>query len=97
MVHALLHPGSTTQAVRHLTVEESWVCVGGQGKLWRSSSESESVIDLIEGITCDIPLGTSFQFRANGDNPLQIVITTTPPWPENHEAVPVDGKWQPTV
>jgi len=30
MVHALLHPGSVTQAVRHLTVEESWVCVGGQ-------------------------------------------------------------------
>jgi mannose-6-phosphate isomerase-like protein (cupin superfamily) len=97
MVHALLHPGSATQAVRHLTVEESWVCVGGQGELWRSSDESESVIELVNEVECEIPVGTSFQFRASGDKPLEIVITTTPPWPGNHEAVPVDGKWQATV
>ncbi|MEE8045940.1 MAG: hypothetical protein V3T49_03795, partial [Dehalococcoidia bacterium] len=37
VVHALLHPGSITQAVQHSTVTESWVCIGGQGELWRAS------------------------------------------------------------
>ncbi len=99
MVHATLRPGSTTQAVRHRTVEESWVCVGGQGELWRSSdnNENESVLELNPGTTCEIPLGTTFQFRATGNNPLEIVITTTPPWPGEQEATNVDGKWPPTA
>ena len=97
MVHALLHPGTTTHDVHHLTVEESWVCVAGEGELWRMSDDGESVLSLTEGITCEIPLGTTFQFRAKGDSPLEIVITTTPPWPGDHEAVRVHGKWNPSI
>jgi mannose-6-phosphate isomerase-like protein (cupin superfamily) len=97
MVHALLHPGTTTHAVHHLTVEESWFCVAGEGELWRKDSGAESVLQLAKGTTCDIPLGTSFQFRATGDSPLEIVITTTPPWPGDHEAVRVEGTWEPSV
>ena len=98
MVHATLRLGSTTQAVRHRTVEESWVCVGGQGELWRSVDQDEGVLELNPGITCDIPLGTKFQFRATHETePLEIVITTTPPWPGEQEAIAVDGKWKPTV
>lgn len=98
MVHARLHPGSITQAVRHLTVEESWVCIEGSGELWRSTDDSESIIRLHPGIECEIPLGTRFQFRStHPTDPLEIVITTTPPWPGEQEAVQVDGKWDPTV
>ena len=97
MVHARLHPGTTTYAVPHLTVEESWVCVGGEGEVWRKDSESESILKLQSGIECEIPLGTTFQFRAKGEQPLEIVITTSPPWPGDHEAVRVEGKWEPSV
>jgi mannose-6-phosphate isomerase-like protein (cupin superfamily) len=97
MVHALLHPGTTTHAVHHTTVEEAWLCVAGEGELWRSNGDGESVINLTAGVTCEIPLGTIFQFRATGDNPLEIVITTTPPWPGDHEAVRTEGKWLSSV
>jgi len=97
MVHALLHPGTTTHAVHHLTVEESWFCVRGEGELWRRDESGESVLKLTVGTSCEIPLGTTFQFRATGSNPLEIVITTTPPWPGDHEAVRAEGKWTPSV
>lgn len=109
MVHTLLRPGSVTRAVHHLTVEESWVCVRGKGELWRSpgptgQSSTEdvqsSVIELTPGISCDIPLGIRFQFRSTGDSPLEIVITTTPPWPGEDEAVAIpaaEGRWTPSL
>jgi mannose-6-phosphate isomerase-like protein (cupin superfamily) len=73
------------------------VCVGGNGELWRATAHEQSVIELKPGTTCDIPLGTYFQFRTTGNTPLEIVITTTPPWPGEREAVKVEGKWKPTV
>ena len=97
MVHALLHSGTTTHAVHHLTVEESWICGAGEGELWRLNASGESVLSLTEGVTCEIPLGTTFQFRATGNSPLEIVITTTPPWPGDHEAIQVQGKWNPSI
>ncbi len=98
MVHALLQPGTVSRAVEHRTVEESWVCVGGRGELWRSTDEGENVIALRDGVECVIPLGTRFQFRASsGDRPLEIVIKTTPPWPGDAEAVRCKGKWEATI
>lgn len=97
MVHALLHPGTTTYAVHHLTVEEAWFCIRGEGELWRKDAKGESVIKLVTGVSCDIPLGTTFQFRATGEKPLEIAITTTPPWPGDHEALRTEGKWKPSV
>jgi mannose-6-phosphate isomerase-like protein (cupin superfamily) len=97
MVHALLHSGTTTHAVHHITVEEGWVCVGGEGEFWCKNSEGESVINMKSGVSCEIPLGTTFQFRATGDDPLELVITTTPRWPGNQEAVRVEGKWKPSI
>ena len=98
MVHALLKPGRTTQAVRHQTVKERWICIAGQGKLWRSNGHNESVITLKSGVKCDIPTGTKFQFQADdGDAPLEIIITTTPPWPGDEEAIKCSGKWSPVL
>lgn len=98
MVHTLLRPGSTTQAVHHRTVRERWICIAGQGRLWRSNGHKESVITLKRGAECDIPVGTKFQFQADdGDTPLEIIITTTPPWPGDEEAIKCSGKWAPVL
>ena len=97
MVHCRLRHGTTTIAVHHKTVEESWLCVDGKGELWRKSEYSESVLELTPGIKADIPLGTTFQFRSAVNSHLDIVITTTPPWPGDDEAVRVEGKWKPAL
>jgi mannose-6-phosphate isomerase-like protein (cupin superfamily) len=99
LVHCSLRPGSVTRAVRHQTVEEVWLCLGGRGHVWRYSPESgvEEVVDVEPGVSLSIPLATHFQFRATSLEPLQIAITTMPPWPGEDEAVPVEGKWQPSI
>ena len=98
MAHTLLGPGCTTQAVHHRTVRERWICIAGQGRLWRSSEHKESVITLKQGVECDILTGTRLQFQADdGDAPLEIIITTTPPWPGDEEAIKCSGKWTPVL
>jgi mannose-6-phosphate isomerase-like protein (cupin superfamily) len=96
MVHCRLRPGQVTQAVRHRTVEEVWFCVGGAGQIWRRDADAEDVTDLEPGVSVSIPRGTAFQFRATGDEPLDVLITTMPPWPGPDEAVVVDGTWPST-
>jgi mannose-6-phosphate isomerase-like protein (cupin superfamily) len=44
-----------------------------------------------------IPLGTRFQFRSSGDDPLSALAVTMPPWPGEGESIFVDGPWQTTV
>jgi mannose-6-phosphate isomerase-like protein (cupin superfamily) len=55
------------------------------------------VVEVSAGVCITIPLGTWFQFRAFGDEPLSAIGVTIPPWPGEAEAVAVDGPWQPTV
>jgi mannose-6-phosphate isomerase-like protein (cupin superfamily) len=93
MVHCRLPPGQVTQAVRHRSVEEVWFCIGGAGRLWRRDADAEEVTDLEPGVSVSIPLGVEFQFRATGSRPLEVVITTLPPWPGPDEAVFVEGLW----
>ena len=97
MVHCRLQSGTTTVAVHHKTVEEHWECIDGKGELWRKSGTQESVLELTPGINAEIRLGTTFQFRSTEDSRLDIVITTTPPWPGEDEAVQVEGKWKPRL
>ena len=97
LVHCTLPPGGVTQAVQHRSVEEVWFCVAGQGQLWRRTPTAEAVTDLQPGVAVTIPVGTDFQFRTVGAEPLQVVITTMPPWPGADEAFAVDGCWTPNV
>lgn len=97
MVHCRLSPGLVTRPVRHLNVQEMWYCIGGTGRLWRFADGQESVLELSEGVSCSILPGTCFQFRCDGDVPLEIVIATVPPWPGEQEAGPCEGKWPPSV
>jgi mannose-6-phosphate isomerase-like protein (cupin superfamily) len=93
MVHCRLRAGQVTQAVQHRTVEELWFCVAGRGQIWRRDGGNEEIADLEPGTAVSIPLGVAFQFRATSPEPLDIVITTFPPWPGPDEAVAVDGAW----
>ncbi|MGO4869742.1 MAG: cupin domain-containing protein [Roseiarcus sp.] len=95
--HFELPAGAVSHAVAHRTVEEIWYVVSGRGRIWRRSGEAESVVDAAPGLCLTIPLGTHFQFRAEGDAPLAFVAVTMPPWPGGDEAFPVAGPWRATV
>jgi len=92
-----LAPGSVGKAVVHRTVEEIWVVVRGQGRMWRKSGEREDIAELAVGVSISIPTGTHFQLRSDGAEPLEAVAVTMPPWPGDGEAYIVEGKWVPTV
>jgi mannose-6-phosphate isomerase-like protein (cupin superfamily) len=94
MAHFELAAGQTSAPVRHRTVEELWYFVGGRGEMWRRAPDGTETVDAVEaGVSLDIPLGTSFQFRALGDRPLRAVGVTMPPWPGDDEAERVPGRW----
>lgn len=97
MAHFELAPNQTSKAVTHRTVEEIWFFVSGRGQMWRKQDGRVGVVDVYPGVCVTIPLGTHFQFRAFGDEPLAAVGVTMPPWPGAGEAVIVIGEWPPTV
>jgi mannose-6-phosphate isomerase-like protein (cupin superfamily) len=97
MAHFQLAPGATSSAVTHRTVEEVWFFLSGRGEMWLKQEGREEIIPLERDVCLTIPLGTDFQFRSLGDQPLAAVSITMPPWPGDGEAVLVRGKWEPTV
>lgn len=97
MAHFELGPGRTSKAVVHRTVEEIWYFLSGRGQMWRHQQGESHIVDLYPGICLTVPLGTRFQFRSFGFEPLAAVGVTMPPWPGEDEAIIVQGEWQPTV
>ncbi len=95
--HFELAPGQTSKAVTHRTVEEIWYVLGGRGEMWRKSGDHEEIVPVDAGVCLTIPLGTSFQFRSFGSEPLAVVAVTMPPWPGPDEAYEVEGRWAPTI
>jgi mannose-6-phosphate isomerase-like protein (cupin superfamily) len=93
MAHFRLPPGAIAKAVAHRTVEEVWFVVAGKGRIWRSLGAEESVLELAAGQSLTIEAGVHFQFRCDGDAPLDIIGVTMPPWPGMDEAYVVAGKW----
>lgn len=93
----VLPPGAVAKAVAHRTVEELWYVAAGRGRLWRKLAEAEEIVTLTPGTSLAIPLGTHFQFRCDGAEPLTVLGVTMPPWPGAHEACFVAGKWPPTL
>jgi mannose-6-phosphate isomerase-like protein (cupin superfamily) len=92
-----LAAGEVSTAVTHRTVEEIWYVLHGRGEMWRRRDGHEEVVALDVGVCLTIPLGTHFQFRAQGDEPLTVLGITMPPWPGADEAIIVSGPWAPTV
>jgi mannose-6-phosphate isomerase-like protein (cupin superfamily) len=97
MAHFELPPGDTSRAVVHRTVEEIWFFLAGRGELWRKKGGREEIVPVDAGMCVTIPVGTRFQFRCFGYQPLAAVAVTMPPWPGDGEAIPVRGAWPPSV
>jgi mannose-6-phosphate isomerase-like protein (cupin superfamily) len=97
LAHFELAPGETSVAVTHRTVEEIWFFLSGRGQMWRQQGDESETVDVLPGVCVSIPLGTHFQFRSFGYEPLSAVGATMPPWPGDGEAVTVAGPWKPTV
>jgi mannose-6-phosphate isomerase-like protein (cupin superfamily) len=93
MAEFSLPPHAISTAVAHHTVEEVWFFSMGQGRLWRKNENAEEIVNIIPGLSISIPAGTHFQFRNDGNAMLKAVGTTMPPWPGEHEAYIVTGKW----
>jgi mannose-6-phosphate isomerase-like protein (cupin superfamily) len=100
MAHFALGPRHVSKAVAHKTIEEIWYFMRGRGRMWRrlaSSGGEGQVVDVFPGVSITIPTGTQFQFRNDGDEALEAIGLTMPPWPGADEAFQVKGIWEPTV
>jgi mannose-6-phosphate isomerase-like protein (cupin superfamily) len=97
MAHFELAPGRTSIPVAHRTVEELWYILSGRGEMWRRDEHNEEVTAIAPGVSISIPVGTAFQFRSTGSEPLTAVAITMPPWPGEDEAYAVEGKWEPKL
>lgn len=97
VAHFELASGETSIAVAHHTVEEIWYIIGGRGEMWRTLGDAEETVVLETGICLTIPVGTHFQSRSFGTEPLAAIGVTMPPWPGKEEAYRVEGVWKPTV
>lgn len=97
MARFVLAAGSTSRAVVHRTVEELWFVLSGRGEMWRRRGGREEIVTLASGTAVSIPVGTVFQFRSLGADPLVVVGVTMPPWPGEGEATVAGGPWPPTA
>lgn len=91
LAHFELGPGLVSRAIRHRTVEEIWYFVSGRGQMWRRQGDRIEIVDVDPGTCLTIPLGTEFQFRALGYEPLAAIGATMPNWPGPQEATIVEG------
>ena len=97
MAHFELAPGQTSVPEAHHTVEEIWYFLRGRGEMWRKLGDQEETVPVDPGVCITIPVGTHFQFRSFGYEPLSALGVTMPPWPGEGESYHVEGKWEPTV
>jgi mannose-6-phosphate isomerase-like protein (cupin superfamily) len=97
VAHFELAAGLTSRAVVHRSVEEIWFFLTGRGEMWRKLNQREEVVPVESGVCLTIPVGTHFQFRSLGPEPLAAIGVTMPPWPGEGEAYEVAGRWTPTV
>jgi mannose-6-phosphate isomerase-like protein (cupin superfamily) len=97
MAHFELAAGETSIAVVHRTIEEIWYFLRGRGEMWRQAGGREEIVAVGPDVCLTIPVGTRFQFRSLGPEPLAAIGVTMPPWPGPDEAVVTDGPWTPTV
>ena len=97
MIHSTVPAGQVNRATVHATVSEFWHVLSGEGEIWRRDATGEETTVLREGVTIDIPVGTAFQYRCTGADPLEFLCIATPPWPGDEEATIIDGPWQPNA
>ena len=102
-VEVALAPGQVSRPVYHRTVEETWYILAGRGRVWRCPPDAYAAlvaaVEVGPGDVLVIPTGWRFQFAAGPDGELRFLCHTTPAWPGEDEAVPVErgGLGEPTV
>ena len=97
MIHSTVPPGQVNRATVHATVSEFWHVLSGGGQIWRRDGTREETTVLEPGISIDIPVGTAFQYRCTGADPLEFLCVTMPPWPGATEATIIKGPWEPNA
>jgi mannose-6-phosphate isomerase-like protein (cupin superfamily) len=97
MIHSTVPPGQVNRATVHATVSEFWYVLSGEGQIWRRDGAGEQTTVLETGVSIDIPVGTAFQYRCTGGEPLQFICVTMPPWSGDEEATIIEGPWKPTA
>jgi mannose-6-phosphate isomerase-like protein (cupin superfamily) len=97
MIHSTVPPGQVNRATVHATVSEFWHVLSGEGQIWRRDGTGEDTTVLEAGVSIDIPVGTAFQYRGTGVEPLRFLCITMPPWPGATEATIIEGPWQPNA
>jgi mannose-6-phosphate isomerase-like protein (cupin superfamily) len=97
MIHSTVPPGQVNRATVHATVSEFWHVLSGEGQIWRRDGSGEQTTALTPGVSIDIPVGTAFQYRCTGVDPLQFICVTMPPWVGDHEATIIAGPWEPNA
>lgn len=97
MIHSTVPPGQVNRATVHATVSEFWHILSGEGDIWRRDAPTERITPLRAGTSIDIPVGTAFQYRCTGAEPLRFICISMPPWPGDHEATHLQGAWTPSV
>lgn len=97
MIHSTVPPGQTNRATVHKTVSEFWHVLDGKGEIWRQDGAEERITALVPGTSIDIPVGTAFQYRNTGTDPLKFICISMPPWPGDDEASYLEGAWAPSI
>ena len=97
MIHSTVPPGQVNRATVHATVSEFWHVLSGAGEIWRRDENGEEVTVLEPGVSIDVPVGTAFQYRCTGAEPLEFLCVSMPRWPGDDEATVISGPWAPTV
>ncbi|HET9944584.1 MAG TPA: cupin domain-containing protein [Actinomycetes bacterium] len=97
MIHSTVPPDQVNRATVHATVSEFWHVLAGEGQIWRRDGTHEETTVLRTGVSIDIPVGTAFQYRCTGADPLRFLCVSMPRWPGAQEATFVDGPWEPNA
>ena len=97
MIHSTVPPGQVNRATVHATVSEFWHVLSGEGQIWRRDDTGEETTRLEQGVSIDIPVGTAFQYRCTGPDPLEFLCISMPRWPGDAEATVIEGPWTPTA
>jgi mannose-6-phosphate isomerase-like protein (cupin superfamily) len=95
MAHFRLPAGRAGRAVMHVDLEEIWYCLAGKGRMWLSATAdiAEPPMRIRAGTSFVIPPGASFQLDNTGNDPIDFIGVTVPPWPGAHGAAVVSGPY----
>ena len=88
-LHRPARSGESGDRPRHR--ERVLACSLGRGQNVATRRHGGETTVLERGVSIDIPVGTAFQYRCTGVDPLQFLCITMPPWPGNQEATVIEA------